>query len=93
MNRSLGEIKKLKRVKGEVRKYKAPGCPPNCELLNEDLSKYKIDDLRNDIDYMWYISNTIDMLSDQWYEMQADKIIPIKILELELISEYDCRVL
>lgn len=83
MNRSLGEIKKLKRVKGEVRKYKAPGCPPNCELLNEDLSKYKIDDLRNDIDYMWYISNTIDMLSDQWYEMQADKIIPIKILELD----------
>ena len=32
---------------------------------------------------MWYISNTIDMLSDQWYEMQADKIIPIKILELD----------
>jgi len=32
---------------------------------------------------MWYISNTIDMLSDQWYEMKADKIIPIKIFELK----------
>ena len=80
MDRSLGEIKKLKRFNGEIRKYKAPGCPPHCELLNQDLSTYRVEDHRDDIDYMWYIEKTLEMLSDQWYEMKADKIIPIKNL-------------
>lgn len=80
---SLGMIKKTKRMQGVLKKYKAPGCPNHCELINEDLSKYNINELRDKIDYMWYIENTIELLSDQWYEMQADKIIPIKIFELE----------
>lgn len=81
MDRSLGEIKKLKKYKGELKKYKAPGCPPHCELINEDLSKYNINELRDKIDYMWYIENTVNLLSDQWYKMEGNKIVPHKIME------------
>jgi len=78
-DKTLGEIKKLKKVHGEYRKYKAPGCPPHCALINEDLSKYNIVDMKDDIDYMWYIENTVELLSDQWYEMKGASIVPIQI--------------
>lgn len=78
-NKNYGMIYKTKNIQGITKKYKAPGCPEHCALINEDLSKYTIEDIRNDLDYMWYISNTIDLLSEQWYKMEADKIIPIEI--------------
>ena len=80
---SMGMIFKTKKMQGVLKKYKAPNCPAHCELINEDLSKYDIKDLRDKIDYMWYIEKTVELLNDQWYEMQADKIVPIKIFELE----------
>jgi hypothetical protein len=80
---SLGMIKKTKKIKGELKKYKAPGCPPHCELINEDLSKYRVEDMQDKIDYMWYIENTVNLLSDQWYEMQGPNIVPIKIFSLD----------
>ena len=58
MDTSLGEIKILRKRNGDLKKYKAPGCPPHCGLLNEALDKYDIDKVKNDIDYMWYINET-----------------------------------
>lgn len=84
LNTSLGEIKKLKKFKGEVRRYKAPGCPPHCELINEALDKYDFDKVREDIDYMWYIDETVNMLSDIWHEMQGSNIVKLPpLLELD----------
>lgn len=83
LNTSLGEIKKLKRYKGEVRKYKAPGCPPHCELLNKSLDKYDMNEVSKDIDYMWYIQETLRLLSDVWYEVKDGKLIPVEILPEE----------
>ena len=74
LNTDLGMIFKTKKVNGVVKKYKAPGCPPHCELINEALINYDINKLRDDIDYMWYIEQTIDMLSDPWYEITEGKI-------------------
>lgn len=82
-NKSLGMIMKTKKLKGVPKKYKAPGCPPHCELLNNDLSTYDISTLRDDIDYMWYISNTIELLNEQWYEMHNGKIVPTEILDID----------
>lgn len=79
LNENLGMIYKLKRVHGEMKKYKAPGCPPHCELINDNLQNYDIKKLRDDIDYMWYITETYNMLSDPWFEMQGAKMIPINI--------------
>lgn len=81
LNKDLGMIYKVKKVKGEQKKYKAPGCPPHCELINDALTNYNINDLREDIDYMWYIENTMEMIDTPWYEIQAGKIVKINILK------------
>lgn len=81
LNKDLGMIYKIKKVKGEQKKYKAPGCPPHCELINDALTNYNINDLREDIDYMWYIENTMEMIDTPWYEIQAGKIVKINILK------------
>ena len=82
-NQKLGMIFKTKRMKGELKKYKAPGCPPHCALINDALIKYDINELRDDIDYMWYIQNTVDMLDVPWYDIVGNKMISYKILDLE----------
>jgi hypothetical protein len=83
MDKRLGMIMKTKKMGGVLKKYKAPGCPPHCGLINDALSKYDIKELSKDIDYMWYISEAHSLLSDQWYQMVENKIIPIKILNIE----------
>jgi hypothetical protein len=82
LDSKLGMIFKTKRMKGELKKYKAPGCPPHCALINDALTKYDINELREDIDYMWYIQNTVDMLDAPWYDVVGEKIIPYKILDI-----------
>lgn len=82
-DKSLGMLMKFKRYKGELRPYKCPGCPPHCGLINEDLSKYDITKMRDEIDYMWYIEETVKLLSDQWCEMRGSKIEFIKIFDIE----------
>jgi hypothetical protein len=82
LDKSLGMIYKTKVLNGEQKRYKSPGCPPHCELINESLSKYNINELRDKIDYMWYIEEAIAQLEEQWYEMRKDGIFPIKILNI-----------
>lgn len=79
LNNSLGMIYKTKRMKGEMKKYKAPGCPPHCALVNDALINYDINELREDIDYMWYIQETLDMLSAPWYEIAGNKMYQYEI--------------
>ena len=74
LNKDLGMIFKTKKVNGIPKKYKAPGCPPHCELINDALINYDINKLRTDIDYMWYIEQTVEMLSDPWYEIKEGKM-------------------
>ena len=81
--KNLGELKLNYYRLGKCTTKKSPGCPPHPFLVNEALAKYDFSVLKNDvIDYMWYIQETINMLSDKWYEMKADKIVPIKIFEI-----------
>lgn len=75
LDTSIGMIKKLKKYDGEIRKYKAPGCPPCCALANEDLSTNTISKYRDDIDYMWYIEETCRMLDVPFYELSGNKLI------------------
>jgi hypothetical protein len=74
LDKSLGMIFKTKRMQGIPKKYKAPGCPPHCELINDALVNYDINKLRDDIDYMWYIEETVDMLSAPWYAIKDGKM-------------------
>ena len=73
-NTDFGMIFKTKKVNGIPKKYKAPGCPPHCALINDALVNYDINKLRDDIDYMWYIEQTVDMLDAPWYDMNEGKM-------------------
>ena len=75
LNTDLGMIFKTKRVNGELKRYKAPGCPPHCELINDALINYDIKALREDIDYMWYINETVEMIEAPWYEIVDGKVL------------------
>lgn len=82
LNEDLGIIAKKKKIKGEWKYYKAPGCPPHCELINKDLSSYDFDEIAKDIDYLWYINETIEMLNDaEWYVVDGAKMRKIKIFD------------
>lgn len=81
LNEDLGMIYKTKKFKGEMKKYKAPGCPPHCELINDALTNYDINELRDDIDYMWYIEQAMEMISTPWYAIKDGKIKKIDILK------------
>lgn len=75
LDKSLGMIYKTKKIKGVQKEYKSAGCPPHCGLLNDALLNYDMSKLRDDIDYMWYIEQTVDMVSAPWYEYQDDKLM------------------
>lgn len=80
----LAEIKVNYYRLGKCTTKKSSGCPPHPYLVNEALDKYDFSILKdNVIDYMWYINNTVEMLSDKWFEMKEDKIIPIEIFSID----------
>lgn len=70
-NKSLGMIYKYKMYKGNLQYNKMPGIPEHCRLINDDISTYDFDEIKKDIDYMYYIERTVDLLSMQWYQMTA----------------------
>lgn len=80
LNKNLGMLMKIKKFKGQNKKYKSPGCPEHCELINDDLSKYNVDDIKLDIDYMWYIEEAYKLLTDEWYEMTENGINKINLI-------------
>lgn len=81
LNKSLGEIKKTKTIKGVYKKYKTPGCPPHCELVNDDLTKHTISEYIDDIDLMWYITECYNMLDAPWYDIVGDSMIKFDIFK------------
>lgn len=83
LDKNLGEIKLNYYRLGNKTVKKSSGCPPHCYLVNYDLKGYNFAELQDTvIDYMWYIEKTLEMLSDPWYEMQGDKIVPIQIINI-----------
>ena len=75
LNTTYGVITRLKKYNGEYRKYKCPGCPPHCGLLNDALYKYDADIVRKDIDFEWYLNETYNMLNEPWFEAEGAKIV------------------
>lgn len=82
-NKSLGEIKILRKNRGKISEHKAPGCPPHCELINQELYTRDVSSIKNDLDYAWYIQETIDMLNDKWFVAHGSKLVQEKIFDEE----------
>lgn len=68
---SLGYIYKTKMYKGKLSYYKMPNIPEHCKLINEDLSTYNFNELKKELDYMYYINRAIDLLNIDWYQLDG----------------------
>ena len=63
---SFGKLYKVKYRLG-VKSYNAmPSSPDHCKTLNDALYNYDFKEIRKDIDYMWYIEKTADLLEIDW---------------------------
>lgn len=78
---SLGQILKYKIYKGQLSYTKMPSIPDHCKLINEDLNSYNFNDIKKDIDYMFYVNRCADLLDIQWKQLKGNS--------LELTNEFN----
>lgn len=72
---SLGKLYKVKMYKGRPSYTQMPNVPEFCRTYNKDLSTYNFDEIRRDIDYMYYIQKAYDLLDMQWYTFDENNLI------------------
>lgn len=79
---NLGKIYKYKMIKGKESVTVMSDIPDHCLVINEDLSTYNFNDLKKDIDYMYYIDKAFNLLTMKtkdvpmtWYKFQNSNFI------------------
>lgn len=70
-----GMVYKYKVIKGQISMAKMPNVPEHCKLVNDALYKYKYEDWRLEIDYMYYIQRIIDMLDVPWVVIENGRLV------------------
>lgn len=71
---NLGMIYKLKKYKDRISYTKMPNIPEHCKLVNESLDSYNFNELKKEIDYMFYVNRAAELLDMEWYELSQDSI-------------------
>lgn len=71
---NAGMIYKIKKYKDRLSYTKMPNIPEHCKLMNEDLDTYNFDDIRGELDYMFYINRCADLLDMQWKELKGSEL-------------------
>lgn len=79
---SAGMIYKWKRYKGNISYTKMPNIPEHCKLVNEDLNSYNFDEIRKELDYMFYINRCYDLLDIEWLKLSSGNF--------EKTDEFNC---
>lgn len=74
---SLGMLYKMKMYKGNLSYYKMPNIPEHCKVINEDLSTYDFDELRKEIDFMYYIERAAELVNRPFKQLLDRNIIAI----------------
>ena len=69
---SLGRLYKIKMYKGNLSYTQMPNTPEHCKTMNEDLSTYNFADVKKELDYMYYVYRTLDLLDIQWKELSGN---------------------
>jgi hypothetical protein len=65
----LGQVYKVKELADKLSYTVSANTPEHSLLLNEDMSNYNYDDVKKEIDYMYYIGRCADQLSGSWIEL------------------------
>ena len=77
-----GKLYKVKKYKGNLSYTQMPNTPEHCVTINDDLSKYDFDDIRKDLDYLYYIDRTYDLLDVNWKQLIGNEIIKINKFDI-----------
>jgi DNA polymerase elongation subunit (family B) len=71
---SRGMIYKYKMYKGNIQYNKMPDVPEHCKLVNEDLNSYDFNDIKKELDYMYYIEECANLLDKEFYQLKGTNI-------------------
>lgn len=63
LDESVGKLYKVKMFRGNLRYDSVASLPDHCKLLNEDMSTYQFEDIKHEIDYVWYIDTAKALLN------------------------------
>lgn len=80
----LGKIYKIKKYKDRLSYTQMAGIPDNCKLMNEALSSYKMEDIRNELDYIFYIEKTMDLLDIDWQQIDHGRTYKIDKFSIKI---------
>ena len=75
-DKNAGMIYKLKKYKDRISYTQMAGIPEHCKLMNESLDSYKFEDIKPELDYMFYINRCADLLDMQWMELKGNQLAP-----------------
>ena len=67
--------------KGNISYTQMPNTPEHCKTMNEDLSTYNFSDVQKELDYMYYIYRTLDLLDIEWKELSGNNFNPTNRFE------------
>ena len=70
-NVNNGMLYKYKMYKGNLQFTKMPNIPEHCLTMNEDLNSYNFSSIKSELDYIFYIMRTQDMLDIPWQKLKG----------------------
>jgi hypothetical protein len=76
-NEKYGKLYKLKKYKGNLSYTQMPNTPEHCKTINDDLSKYDFSAIKADLDYMYYVERTFDLLDVSWKQLLGNDFLKI----------------
>ena len=71
-----GMLYKYKMYKGERRVAKMPNIPEHCLPINRDINDYDFKELASQIDYLYYVQRTADLLDIPWRKFENNTLVP-----------------
>ena len=71
---SYGKLYKYKMFKGEIRYNQMPDVPDHCLTINDDFKNYDFDELRKQLDYIWYYQHMIELLDLEWRQLSETSL-------------------
>ena len=70
-DRKVGKIYKIKRYKGNLSYTQMASIPDYCKLINEDLTTYDFNEVKKEIDYIYYVQRAIELINLPWQALRS----------------------
>lgn len=69
VNKTKGKLFKYKMKDGERQYFAMPDTPEFCKVVNESLDGYNFREIQKQLDYMYYIERTLNLLDVEWKQI------------------------